>query len=133
MIVEFGGVVVRGMLARELNMTAKTIAVTAIPTIVGSNGTIAQAPDICLSLSSRVRRSRLRFSSGMLTVVTLLKSGPGSIFLFKTMEPIATRPSLIGHSGSSAPQLAQSLNDRELSGFILCGRGLAWSMISACQ
>jgi len=66
--VEFVGVGVRGMLPRTLNMTAKTTAVTTITTIVGSNGTIAQAPDICLSLSSRVRRSRLRFSSGMLKV-----------------------------------------------------------------
>jgi hypothetical protein len=62
-------------------MTAKTIAVIAIPTIVGSNGTIAQAPDICLSLSSRVRRSRLRFSSGMLKVEILLKSGKGPFYL----------------------------------------------------
>ena len=106
MIVEFVGVVVRGILAREPNMTAKTIAVTAIPTIVGSNGTIAQAPDICLSLSSRVRRSRLRFSSGVLKVVTLLKSGHGSIFLFKTMEPVATQPAHFGYSGSSAHELA---------------------------
>ena len=82
-IVEFVGVVVRGILAREPNMTAKTIAVTAIPTIVGSNGTIAQAPDICLSLSSRVRKSRLRFSSGMLKVVTLLKSGSGRFFYLR--------------------------------------------------
>jgi hypothetical protein len=64
-------------------MTAKTIAVIAIPTIVGSNGTIAQAPDICLSLSSRVRRSRLRFSSGMLKLVTLLKSGKSLFFYLR--------------------------------------------------
>ena len=81
--VEFVGMVVRGRLARELNMTAKMIAVIAIPTIVGSNGTIAQAPDICLSLSSRVRKSRLRFSSGMLKVVTLLKSGTVPFFYLR--------------------------------------------------
>src|SRR5881628_3012815 len=81
--VEFVGVGVRGMLARALNMTAKTIAVTTIPTIVGSNGTIAQAPDICLSLSSRVRRSRLRFSSGMLKVGTLVESGTGRFFYLR--------------------------------------------------
>src|SRR5207249_2722685 len=82
-IVEFVGVGVRGMLARALNMTARTIAMTTIPTMVGSNGTIAQAPDICLSLSSRVRRSRLRFSSGMLKVATLLKSGTGQFFYLR--------------------------------------------------
>jgi len=31
------------------------------------------------------------------------------------------------------PKVGQSLNDRDLSVFVLCGRGLAWSMISACQ
>ena len=81
--VEFVGVVVRGMLARELNITVKTIAVIVIPTIVGSNGTIAQAPDICLSLSSRVRRSRLRFSSGILKVEILLKSGKSLFFYLR--------------------------------------------------
>src|SRR5438128_5322679 len=97
-------------------MAANTTTNTTTPTMTGRSGTMAQAPDICLSLSSRVRRSRLRFSSGMLKVATLLKSGTGQFFLFKTMEPIATQPAHFGHSGSSAHQLAQSLNDRELSG-----------------
>src|SRR5438309_4725601 len=108
--------VVRGRLARELNMTAKMIAVIAIPTIVGSNGTIAQAPDICLSLSSRVRRSRLRFSSGMLKVGTLVKSGKGRFFYLRQWN----RSQLNLHSSDTRvrpkPLLAQSLNDRELSG-----------------
>src|SRR5438445_1088242 len=101
--VEFVGVVVRGMLARELNITVKTIAVIVIPTIVGSNGTIAQAPDICLSLSSRVRRSRLRFSSGMLKLVTLLKSGKSLFFYLRqwNMAPVGMHHWEVPVRGSS--------------------------------
>src|SRR5216683_7257585 len=43
----------------------------------------------------------------------------------------------IGHASpfgrSPDSEAGQSLNDWKLSVFVLCGRGLAWSMISACQ
>src|SRR5712691_12424479 len=113
-------------------IAANMMTTTTIPTIIGSSGTMAHTLDICLSLSSRVRRSRLRFSSGMLNWGCLLDRSLVQFFYLRQWSFVPTghaRP--FGRSPDS--EVGQSLNDWELSVFILCGRGLAWSMISACQ
>jgi hypothetical protein len=54
-------------------------------------------------------------------------------FLFKTMEFMRFNNDILGLLLFFNFEVGQSLNDRELWVFVLCGRGLAWSMISACQ
>ena len=111
---------------------ANMMTTTTIPTIIGSSGTMAHALDICLSLSSRVRRSRLRFSSGMLNWGLLLDRSFVRFFYLRQWSFVPIRHACPFGSLSDS-KVGQSLNDWELSVFVLCGRGLAWSMISACH
>ncbi len=71
------------------NKTTKNITLATIPPIRGTNGTIAQAPDICGSLSSLVRRSCLTFSSATLIRQAQTKSDSHRQFIFKLSKSLA--------------------------------------------
>src|SRR5207245_7820368 len=87
-------------------IAANMMTTTTIPTIIGSSGIMAHALDICLSLSSRVRRSRLRFSSGMLNWGLLLDRSFVRFFYLRQWSFVPIGQWLSVWGGCQTPRLA---------------------------
>src|SRR5438445_9820159 len=132
-----GAVAVVGVPVVELKVgteaSAPIIMLTMKSTmkIIGRKGTMSHPTDICESVSIRIRASRRRFSS---TMLSLLAPWDG----FRTVPYLSHRthspkPVSVSRLARYRLFILQSLNRPRSFATIECGRGLAWSMISACH
>src|SRR6266480_584640 len=112
-----------------LNTTAKKTAISITASSVWSSGMSVHPADICLSASNRVLRSRRRFSTAILKGTAPTIGSVPSPYL-RREDLHLTEWLNAGHRSLTA---CQALNESRKFRASLCGRGLAWSMISACH
>src|SRR5439155_10775000 len=111
-----------------LKTTAKKTAISITTSSVWNSGMSVHPADICRSASNRVLRSRRRFSTAILKGTAPTTGSDPSLYLRR--EELHLQSSLVLVLSLTA---CQALNESRKFRASLCGRGLAWSMISACH